>query len=217
MAKQKIDWTKYGALANIGCFVIAIPTLFVGAIALHISWRNQLPPTAATATTNSTNPTTIMWIFLVGVVLAGVLHLIAAILGRRRQINPPHPHEDIKVYRTVARLDQTPGRKYPLKVYVELINSGNSCGEVAVSHWIPGKGIRAKVEPNVLQLWLGNSGWLPEGDGVDRVAVAPGQRCQLWIAPHPDYSQADLEQRCNAKRLGKLVIRVDGNDRELIL
>ena len=128
---------------------------------------------------------------------------------------------DFRVSRTFVGDDNSAeDPKYPLKVYVELINTGRASGQIAISHWInPKLGARptidARVEQSSLQLWLG-SAWVPNG-GVDKLWVPPGERCRLWITPDQDYDPQILRQRCSNGQIGRLAVFVNGHQKVIRL
>jgi hypothetical protein len=125
-----------------------------------------------------------------------------------------HSQEDFPVTRKDPVYANNPGINYPSKVYVELLNNTSGCIEVTISRWL--SGIRAEVLPAVLQVWLGY-GWFPKPDGIARLHVPSGERFRLWIAPDKQYTTDQLQQLCDAKDFGTVMIRVNGQERGIIL
>jgi hypothetical protein len=72
--------------------------------------------------------------------------------------------------------------QYRLKMRIEFRNDSKRSIAVRIGHYTP---IRARVQQpfvlDVLQIRLGGK-WLPDPNGLEQVAVLPGQQFRLWIA-----------------------------------
>ena len=88
---------------------------------------------------------------------------------------------DIGTISVEGKLDPTPGRGYPLKVYCEMRNNNLvNCADVRVVGYRPDTVHLKKFETDVLQLKI-RKWWYPDDQGVDRVAVLPGQQFRAWV------------------------------------
>jgi hypothetical protein len=78
-----MDIHKLAAWANVGSFAI-------GCVALYLVWPSQRPPTPenGAAAQPVTSFHSSMWIFLLVLFLAGLLHLVAAVVQRNRDHVP---------------------------------------------------------------------------------------------------------------------------------
>ena len=85
---------------------------------------------------------------------------------------------------------------------------------VRVARWV--RGIQAILLKEVLQVWMGKS-WCPTPDGAMVVHVPGGGQFRVWIAPDKRYSQQELQQLCDEKRLGTLVLLINNHEREFAL
>jgi hypothetical protein len=91
---------------------------------------------------------------------------------------------------TQIRVSDQPGKMYPIKIYIELRNDFRKCIEVSLSKYEPKAVTLKRFVPTTLQLSF--SSWVPELEGVDRVALLPGQLCRAWVAA--DESKFTAEQ-----------------------
>jgi hypothetical protein len=109
-----------------------------------------------------------------------------------------------------VRLSEQPGKMYPLKYYVELRNDLTKCVEVSLSAFQPDTIELKRFVPTTIQLSL-NGSWLPEREGVDRIALLPGQMCRAWIGIDESKFNAAQITRLEGS-LGVLVVKVNKKD-----
>jgi hypothetical protein len=128
-----------------------------------------------------------------------------------RETGRPSQHaraSDIKVVEvTIPSQDPTLKLTYPLKCYVELRNDSTECADVRVSEYKQQTVTLKKFTPDVLQVKLRE--WYPQRDGIDRVAVLPGQLFRAWVGV--DEAKFNENQiRGLRGKIGTLVFSVNG-------
>jgi TIR domain len=96
---------------------------------------------------------------------------------------------------------------YPLKCYVQLRNDSASCIDVHLAGYIPNTVTLKQFVSGVLQVKLGE--WYPRPDGVDHVAVLPGQLFRAWVGLDESKFTED-EVRGRSGQIGTLVLTVNG-------
>jgi hypothetical protein len=145
---------------------------------------------------------------IVGLVVLGLSVAIPALSKVFRRLGPK-----IKVI-NVDIPPINPALNYPLKCYAQMRNEAEQAIDVSVIDYILGRVTLKKFVTDVLQLKFRK--WLPADEGVDRVAVYPGQQFQGWIGPDAiQYSEARLKELKG--NIGTLVLRVDGEEKKIPL
>jgi hypothetical protein len=114
-----------------------------------------------------------------------------------------------KLTKVNARLSEQVGKTYPLKYYVEFRNDFRKCIEVSLSEYRPGMIDIQVFVPTTMQIFFIT--WVPEQEGVDRVALLPGQKCRLWIAIDPNRFTAN-QVKAAVGKMGELVVKVNKKD-----
>lgn len=149
-------------------------------------------------------------------IISLVLMFCAFLLPRKKTKPTPAPAPQPSVTRIGKEViyDDTPGRNYPLKVYVEFRNSSSDYIDVKVSRWA--SGIDAQIFHQVLQIWTGYS-WHPTPDGLASLPIRPGSTFRLWIAPNQGYSKPALQALCDHDRLGTLMLLINNQDRSFVV
>jgi hypothetical protein len=150
--------------------------------------------------------------------------MLCAFLLPRKKTKPaplPAPQPLVSVIRKEVIYDETPGRNYPLKVYLYFENTSSRSLSIEVSSW---SGISAVLFRQVLQVWewLPNPHgatmqWWPAPHGAAPLTVAPGQNFRLWIGPHSAYSADALDRLCKTNRLGTLTLLLNNQDRSFVV
>jgi len=112
--------------------------------------------------------------------------------------------------KTNVRLSEQPGKVYPLKYYVEFRNDLTKCVEVSLSAYNAKTVGLKRFVPNTIQLSL-NGSWLPEREGVDRIALLPGQICRVWIGVDETKFNAAQVTKLEGS-LGVLIVKVNKKD-----
>lgn len=149
------------------------------------------------------------WIlFMMCLVLVCETTILLAI-ARRRAPNPPAvPIHVVPIGDTDVVEDKTPGRGYPLKAYRTMRNDSIQPVDVRVADYRVGTVDLKKFVTDVLQVKLRE--WFPDkGDGLERVAVLPGQQFKAWVgADEKKYTKDQLDRLRG--RIGTLVLMVNG-------
>ncbi|MGA2902815.1 MAG: hypothetical protein ABSD98_03220 [Candidatus Korobacteraceae bacterium] len=98
---------------------------------------------------------------------------------------------------------------YPIKIYVEFRNDMVRCIEVSLARYEPDAVTIKPFVPATLQIFFRS--WLPTDEGVDRIALYPGQRGRAWVAADPSkFTAAQVEGFVG--RIGTLIIKINGRD-----
>ena len=153
-------------------------------------------------------------------VIAGIILLVVTAAGAR--IANIHWWSAIMrwVFRVLSRryrpaanirvIDARPeeaGIGYPLKYRITMLNNTAVAAEVRVAEYRPKRVTLKRLVLEVLQLWFGE--WLPDRDGVDRIAVYPQQQFRAWIGI--DESKFNAQQvEALRGQIGTLVLSIDG-------
>lgn len=99
------------------------------------------------------------------------------------------------------------GIEYPLKCYVQLRNDSPECADIRISEFKPKAVTLKKFPVDVLQVKLRE--WSPKDEGVDHVAILPGQLFRAWIGA--DESKFTHDQLRELRgRIGTIVFFVNG-------
>jgi hypothetical protein len=140
-------------------------------------------------------------------VLAAVTSVSVARYTKQRKLTP----HVTRVSVSIPDIDSDRKLTYPLKCYVTLRNDAMECADVRLSAYRP-RSVTVKDFPlDVLQLRFGRQ-WCPTPDGVDHLAVLPGQLFRGWIGL--DESKINEEQARGfllRGDVGTLVFLINGN------
>jgi hypothetical protein len=144
--------------------------------------------------------------------LSAALLFLAIILAVAQRSKPR-----VKITQTDVSIleDPTPGRSFPLKVYCEMRNDSHRAVNVRLCPYIPDAVKVTRFTPGALQLKF-PTGWLPQPDGLERVAVLPEQTFKAWVAPDETlFNKASLDGLRG--QIGTLVLNVDGQEIKIAL
>jgi hypothetical protein len=146
------------------------------------------------------------------VVLSVALLLLAIMLAvaRRAKTQSRSVDSGLKITQIDVWIaeDKRPNISFPLKVYCEMQNDSNRAVDVRLCPYIPDAVKVTRFTRGALQLKF-PTGWLPQPDGLERVAVHPGQTFKAWVAPDETrFTKVTLEGLRG--RIGTLVLDVDG-------
>jgi hypothetical protein len=136
-------------------------------------------------------------VFSISVSIASLLLAILAIitvifvLGRTRRLQLEPRFTTVNINIPPPDYNRTPPLRYPLKCYVTMRNDSTICADVRLSTYKPIKVTVKNLPLDVLQLRFGGE-WCPRPNGVDRLAVLPGQLFRAWIGI--DETKFDGEQ-----------------------
>jgi len=140
-------------------------------------------------------------------VLAGVTSLSVFRYAEKRKLTP----RVTRVSVSIPDIDHKLALTYPLKCYVTMRNDAMECADVRLSAYRP-RSLTVKDFPlDVLQLRFGRQ-WCPTPDGVDHLAVLPGQLFRAWIGL--DERNVNEEQARGfllRGDVGTLVFLINGN------
>jgi hypothetical protein len=164
------------------------------------------------------------WILLIGVVIGIVATAALGFLtfGRRRSIEGATPKVEIltplnaelapiRLIRAKPHYSSDSKLTFPSKVRCEFENTSGLSIKVRNSDWIPGAGgVTAELPAATLQIRVAGK-WYPP-DGTEEVHVPPGERFMNWIAPARQFTEDELQRRCDANDLGTIVLLVDGHE-----
>src|SRR6202007_2218966 len=122
---------------------------------------------------------------IVVAVVSALLALLAAVtsysIARSAKQRTLSPHVSrVSVSIPTPDYNRKPPLTYPLKCYVTLRNDSTQCADVRLSAYRPRSVTVTDFPLAVLQLRFGRE-WGPRPDGVDSVAVLPGQLFRAWI------------------------------------
>jgi hypothetical protein len=127
---------------------------------------------------------------------------------RQRRLTPVVTRTGVSI--PAPDYNREPPLTYPLKCYVTLRNDASESADVRLSSYQP-RDVTIKDFPlDVLQVRFGRE-WCPRPDGVDRVAVLPGQQFRAWIGL--DERRFDAEKANDALiagKVGTLVFLING-------
>ena len=100
--------------------------------------------------------------------------------------------------------------KHKEKIWLYLRNDMTEAAEVRHPSWIPKpNGIKGTILDRTMQMNLEGE-WCPQGHGLDRVHVAPGERFRLWVDP-AEQSMEILRGLCESDaKIGMLNLQVNG-------
>jgi hypothetical protein len=100
------------------------------------------------------------------------------------------------------------GRDYPLKCYAQMRKDSAGSIDVRVIRFTPKSATLKKFVTGILQVRFAD--WCPQAQGVDRLAVLPGQYFQAWIGL--DESKFTEEAARGLRgRIGTLVLTANGH------
>lgn len=102
--------------------------------------------------------------------------------------------------------DKVPGRGFPLKVYQVMRNDSTESADVAVADYKPRTVTLKQFVTGVLQVKLRE--WYPDKEGVDRLAVLPGQQFKIWVGVDEGKFTKDQLERLRGK-IGTMVLKVN--------
>ena len=147
----------------------------------------------------------VMTVLAVG--LAAVFGIgIGFILFRSREI---HPDANVKMLE-IGIAPFAKDANFPLKCRIQFRNDSVECADVRIYDYKPCTVTLKQFVVDVLQLRLREE-WCPRDEGLDHIAVLPGQRFRAWVGPDETKFTEDQARQLIGK-IGTLVLRVNSQN-----